>query len=130
MPKKASAELVVDASVACAAGETEHLVSRACREFLQEVLKICHKIVMTKEIRQEWNDHQSKFALRWRSVMTGKKKVVDVGSAEKPELRRAIDSLELEGNKRGAILKDIHLVEAALATGQSIVSKDDNAREL
>src|SRR5947199_9302433 len=130
MPRKASAELVVDASVARASGETQHPVSRACREFLQEMLKVCHKIVMTQEIRQEWNRHRSKFAYVWLSSMTARKKVVRVGSAEKPELRQAIRLLELGEKERGAILKDIHLVEAALAAGQTVVSLDDNARDL
>ena|SRR5437879_3502323 len=125
MPRKASAELVVDASVARAAGETEHPVSRACREFLQEVLKICHRIVMTPEIRREWNTHRSRFAFSWLSSMTARKKVVRVDSEENPQLRQAICSLQVGEKERDAILKDIHLVEAALATGQTIVSLDD-----
>src|SRR5437667_7245754 len=125
MPRKASAELVVDASVARAAGKTEHPVFRACRGFLQEVLKICHKIVMTKEIRQEWNKHKSRFASLWLSSMTARKKVVRVDYEENPELRQAICSLQLRDKERDAILKDIHLVEAALARGQTIVSLDD-----
>src|SRR5437867_10648595 len=110
MPKKASAELVVDASVARAAGETEHPVSTACRWFLEEMRKVCHRIVMTDAISQEWKKHRSNFAYRWLSSMTAKRKVVRVDSEENPALRQAICSLQLREKERDAILKDIHLV--------------------
>jgi RecA-family ATPase len=128
MPGKASVALVIDASIACAAGETEHPVSSACRSFLQEVLRICHKVVMTPDVSHEWKQHRSNFAFRWRAAMTARKKVVYPGPVEDAGLRWAINSLQLTENVREAILKDVHLVEAAFATEQTIASLDEVAR--
>ena len=129
MPTKASAALVIDASIARAAGETEHPVSSACRSFLQEVLNICHKIVMTPEIYGEWKKHKSRLAYGWLASMTAKKKVARPGPVENAALRQKIRSLELTDTARVAILKDIHLVEAAFATDHAIASLDDTARQ-
>jgi len=128
MPGKASAALVIDASIARAAGLTEHPVSSACRSFLQEVLNICHRVVMTPEISQEWNKHRSNFAFRWRASMTARKKVVRPGPIEDAGLRQTVRSLQLPDNVREAILKDIHLVEAAFATERTIASLDETVR--
>jgi hypothetical protein len=128
MAGKASGALVIDASIARAAGQTEHPVSSACRSFLQEVLNICHKVVMTREISQEWKEHRSNFALRWRASMTARKKVVRPGPVEDAGLRQTIRSLQLTDKVREAILKDIHLVEAAFATERTIVSLDEIVR--
>ena len=67
--------LVIDASIARAAGRTDHPISKACRDFLEDVLKICHHVVLTKETSEEWKRHQSKFTLLWRSSMFARKKV-------------------------------------------------------
>ena len=57
MPQKKKRLLVIDASVARAAGGAEATaqVSRECRDFLSTVLTVCHQIVMTPEISEEWN---------------------------------------------------------------------------
>jgi hypothetical protein len=128
MPGKASAALVIDASIARAAGETEHPVSSACRSFLQEVLRVCHRVVMTPEISREWKKHRSNFAFHWRASMTARKKVAHPGPVENQELRGAIQSLDLTDAVRQATLKDIHLVEAAFATEQTIASLDETVR--
>jgi hypothetical protein len=128
MPGKASAALVIDASIARAAGQTEHPVSSACRSFLQEALNICHRAVMTPEISQEWKEHRSNFAYRWLASMWARKKVVRLGPVEDAGLRQAIHSLELLDSIRAAILKDIHLAEAAFATGQTVAPLDETVR--
>jgi predicted nucleic acid-binding protein len=128
MPRKTSAALVIDATVTCAAGETEHPVSSACRSFLQEVLKICHRVVLTPEILAEYNEHRSYFGYRWFGPMKARKKVVRLDAVEDPGLRETIHSLELTDNVRETILKDIHLVEAAFATGQKVASLDETVR--
>jgi len=59
-----SRRIVVDASVARSAGETSHLDSVLCREFLQAMLKICHRVVLTPEIEREWRKHASRCTLQ------------------------------------------------------------------
>ena len=115
-----SKRLVIDASVASAAGATMHPTSRRCREFLSEVLKISHRAVMTPDLTREWDRHQSLFALRWRAQMRSLGKIVDIAGVESGELRRQV-VLTL------AVRKDLHLVEAALATDKTVVSLDDRA---
>ena len=63
-----SKRLVIDASVARYAGDegANYPKSVHCRQFLFPVLDICHQVVMTPSIKEEWDKHQSKFALTWR----------------------------------------------------------------
>jgi len=62
--------LVIDASIAHAAGVTsKHPTDQKCCEFLQAVLDVCHRMVLTAPIREEWNKHQSGFARMWRVSM-------------------------------------------------------------
>ena len=128
MPGKASAGLVIDASIARAAGETEHPVSSACRSFLQEILKICHRVVITPEILEEYKEHRSYFTYKWLTSMWAKKKVVRLDAVENAALRQTIHSLELTDSVRDAILKDIHLVGAAFATDHTVASLDETVR--
>ncbi len=61
MAKIRSRLLVVDASIASAAGDVStHPTSRRCRDFLLAIREICHQIVMTAPIQQEWDKHQSR----------------------------------------------------------------------
>lgn len=112
--------LVIDASVASAAGQTMHPRSFRSREFLSEVLKISHRAVMTPTLTQEWDRHQSLFALRWRAEMRTQDKIIDLAGVEDEQLRRQVVI-------SAAVEKDLHLIEAALATDKTIVSLDDRA---
>jgi len=104
-----SRRLVVDASVASAAGHTLRPSSFRSREFLVEVLKISHRIVMTAALAEEWDKHQSLFALRWRANMRSQAKIVDVVDVENADVRSQV-TMSL------ALMKDLHLVEASLRT--------------
>lgn len=123
-----SRALVIDASVAAAAGRTDHPVSKACRDFLEAVLKICHHVVLTREIRQEWNKHQSNFTALWRSSMYARKKVARPQVDRNDVLRTGIANSNLSHNECEEVLKDVHLVEAALAADLLLASLDDTAR--
>jgi hypothetical protein len=127
MPRK---RLVIDASVAGAAGNTEHPISKANRDFLRQVLSVCHKVVMTPEISLEWKAHQSRFSSLWRTSMTAHKKVVETCGTDDPDLRSGIDRCGLREKQRAAIHKDIHLVEAALLADRIVISGDGSARHL
>ena len=111
----------MDASVASAAGQTLHPSSFRSREFLVEVLKIGHRIVMTAALAGEWDKHQSLFALRWRASMRSQAKIVDIVSSENTVVRSQVIMSP-------AVMKDLHLIEAALATDKLVVSLDDRAR--
>jgi hypothetical protein len=53
--------LVIDASVARSSGDqgATYPTSVNCRDFLLAVLNICHQLVMTQDIKAEWDKHQS-----------------------------------------------------------------------
>ena len=129
MAKVESKQLVIDASVARAAGPlgATHPTAANCRNFLQAVLDICHQVVMNPEIREEWNKHQSRFARTWLGQMVARKKLVTLKAIPiDPDLWEFLENLVENDNQRAKIVKDIHLLEAALASDQRIVSLDDN----
>ena len=125
-----SKRLVIDASIAAAAGRTDHPISKACRVFLESVLKVCHHTVLTSSITEEWNNHQSRFTLSWRSSMIARKKVARPDVTPSDALRNGIQSSGLTEKECTAALKDAHLVEAALMNDLRVVSLDETVRAI
>jgi len=127
---KLSKTLVIDASVARSAGgaEATYPTSVYCRDFLQAVLDICHQIAMTPELRDEWNQHQSRFAAKWRLSMVARKKFCWVEPPDRTELWQKIEATAESDGAIAAMFKDLHLIQAALTTDQRIASLDDQAR--
>lgn len=143
----ASKCLVIDASIARAAGkeksvdespeETTVLTPMNCREVLEAVRALGFRIMMTPEIEQEWNDHQGLFATGWRAAMRTSRKIERRASCRREDLRGAI--LKVAGQKIGIttmteevchiMLKDCHLLEAALATDNIVIALDEKARK-
>ncbi|HNS22944.1 MAG TPA: hypothetical protein PKH24_20765 [Sedimentisphaerales bacterium] len=123
MKAKQSKLLVVDASVARSAGETEHPVSACCRESLLAILNICHRIVLTEAIRQEWHRHASRFTRKWLVSMYAKKKVPPCNDAP---LNRVDNACEvLSPGEQEELRKDLCLIEAACAADGIIITRDD-----
>ena len=122
--------LVIDTSVAAACGHEQiksspKSVSVRCRDFLMAVEACGHTIKMNKEILDEWKDHESTFARRWRLTMNRAGKVRDKGSRD-AILRENILALAVSEKEHNAMMKDICLLEAALETDRRIVSLDEN----
>ena len=130
MPKPPSKVLVIDASVARAAGTSENPTSGATRRFLDSVLEVCHRMALTTPIREEWRRHQSKFTKRWRLAMYARKKIVVLQESADPSLTARILDTGHNDEDRRAMLKDIPLIVAALQADRIVVSRDDNARVL
>jgi len=117
--------LVIDASVARSAGETEHPVSSSCRAFLLAVLKICHRVAVTTDIREEWQRHQSRFTRKWRCSMAAPQKPLrDI----KP-VSAGLNIPAFAPPQQVAIEKDLGLLEAALGADGVIVTRDDALRK-
>jgi len=125
MSKKARV-LVVDASVARSAGETEHPVSSSCRECLLAILRICHRVAGTPEMRDEWNRHMSRFSRKWKRSMAARRKPLQIV----PAADISLDSSGLPEGEQSAIEKDRCLLEAAFSADRVIVTRDDTLREL
>jgi hypothetical protein len=132
MKKGQSRNLVIDASVARASGgkDATHQTSIVTRNLLQSVLTICHKAVMTPAIRDEWNQHQSNFARKWRRSMVARGKLVAVNVGERRDIREQVEAENITPEQKNAMLKDCHLIEAAISTDKRIISLDDTARNL
>ncbi len=132
MKNTQSKNLVIDASVARASGgeAATHTTSKDARDFLQAVLSICHKVVMTPAICAEWDKHQSRFALKWRRSMVARKKLIKLNVEERPDLRQQVELENIVQTQKDALLKDCHLIEAAINTDRRIISLDDAARRL
>ena len=120
---KRSRLLVVDASVARSAGETEHPVSSCCREALLVIRTICHRIVMTAEVQDEWNRHMSRFARKWLVSMWARKKVYPCEGVQLSDADRACDGLSTA--EQDGLRKDLCLLEAACAGDGIVVTRDD-----
>lgn len=128
MKAKQSKRLVIDASVARACGGPQaiHPTSMHCRDFLENVLNICHQVVMTSEIRNEWDKHQSRFALEWRKSMVAKRKLIPLKALSLNQmLWKELEDSATTDKHRQQIVKDICLLEAALATDKIVISLDD-----
>ncbi|MEK7729699.1 MAG: hypothetical protein AAB354_14935 [candidate division KSB1 bacterium] len=132
MAGKSSRVLVIDASVAHASGGEDAMfpTSVRCRDFLKAVLRICHRMAMSPAVAEEWNKHQSHFARRWRVAMTSKKKIVYCEAGSNKNLRTRITQAAVGDKESAAMLKDIHLLEAAQATDRIVVSLDETVRKL
>ncbi len=128
MRAKRSRLLVVDASVACSAGETEHPVSSCCRNALLAIRTICHRVVMTEAIRDEWNRHMSRFTRKWFRSMVARKKV---HRCEGVQVNRVDEAYErLSADEQDGLRKDLCLLEAACAGDGIVVTRDDAIREI
>lgn len=132
MRARDSKRLIIDADVARASGSETATHPRAehCRDFLNAVLSLGYRIVMTERINNEWKNHQSRFARRWRVSMDARKKIVRVNPPEGAELQNKVASTTNDEDEIEAIEKDFHLLQAALATDQTVISLDETIRHL
>jgi predicted nucleic acid-binding protein len=112
--------LVIDACVARSAGETQHPVSSACRDFLDYVLEFCHNAVASEELMAEWKHHQSRFTRKWRFSMAARRK--PLRTIETQPL--SVDFSRFSEKAAKAIEKDLFLLETAMAADKIIVTLD------
>ncbi|MBV9231712.1 MAG: hypothetical protein JOZ18_20555 [Chloroflexi bacterium] len=88
-----------------------------------------HKIVSTETIREEWHKHQSRFTRTWLVSMVARKRVCWIDAPADEELRLKVQQATSSEKKSAAMLKDIHLLEAALKTDKVVVSMDETVRQ-
>jgi len=119
-----SKELVIDASVAHAAGWGEHPDSSGSRHFLRAVLEISHRMVLTPTLVDEWRRHQSKYTRRWRKSMHARRRIRMLDAQENAGLRGRSLGAEIDEPLRQIRLKDLPLIEAALRTDNIVVLLD------
>lgn len=132
MRARDSKRLVIDADVAQASGSETATHPRAehCRDFLNAVLSLNHRMVITEQINNEWKNHQSRFARRWRVSMDARKKIDRIDPSENAELQTKVTTTTNNESEIAALQKDFHLLQAALATDQTVISLDETVRGL
>ena len=132
MAERAMHRLVIDVSVAQAAGSEEAVngVSRACREFLATSYDLEFRVAMTPDIVQEWKRHRSGWARKWQYRMFGRKLLEQIEPEPGSELLDRVDTMTVSAEQQQAMRKDVHLLDAALATDRRVVSRDDKVRSL
>ena len=125
--------IVVNASVARAAGGAGATapVSINCTEFLETFRdESSYHVVMTYELSEEWDEHQSNFAAEWLGNMIATKRFHYIELPENKALYDEIEATAVREEDINAMLKDFHLLGAALATDQIIISRDEAIRGL
>ena len=127
MAKQRPRQLVIDADIVNSASEAKYPISSTCRKFLDTVLDVGHHVVMTNAIREEWHRHMSRYSRRWRRRMWARKRVVKIIGERDETLRGRIDA-SVSQDQQAMVAKDVHLVEAALATDRLITSQDERVR--
>jgi hypothetical protein len=121
---KMSRKIVVDASVARAAGTRENPSSIACRLFLEGMRRVGQR---------EWIKHRSNFSALWLGSMQRHRRVVWVNpdSLKEAEFMVIVESASpLSISQVEAIKKDKLLVLAAYEVDRTIASCDDKMRKL
>lgn len=124
--------LVIDTDIARAAGGgiIQREPSKSCRVFMDTLLADTkHKVVLTRTIQEEWNKHQSLATLSWRATMIAQKRVCLIRAPVDHELRQKVEQCASSDNKRKAMLKDFHLVEAAYQADKIVISMDETVRQ-
>jgi hypothetical protein len=129
---------VVDACIMKAAGQTAGTSSN-CRKFLSLILDNEHKVVITEEIKKEWENHQSSFSSEWRIAMTRKNltfRPENSKLSEHIDLKNQIDNtlktdIKFKDSKYYEdVNKDFHLVQAALVSDKLVSSLDDKMKKI
>lgn len=125
--------IVVNASVARAAGgeNATASVSINCTEFLETFRdNTPHHVVMTLELSEEWDEHQSNFAAAWLANMIATKRFHYVALPQNKILHDKIEATANREKDINAMLKDFYLLGAALATDRIVISLDETIRTL
>ena len=133
MRSKKMRRLVVDASVAAAAGgeSADAHDSVNCTLFLEtfQNLPSLHA-VMTFELSEEWENNQSNYAATWLSHMIATKRFHYVKLTQNRVLYDKIEETAIQEKDIKIMLKDYHLLGAALVTDKTVISLDETVRML
>ncbi len=126
--------MVVDASVARAAGSGDDARASVSRQLLEGVLEVCHHAAFCPQVFAEWRKHRSGFAREWLTSMFARRKVESLSPCSTAEIESMLDSSNLSESKRSAVAKDAHLLAVAKATSALVATLDctlvDLVREL
>lgn len=117
---------VVDADIARASGFSEHPVSKSARQLLIGIKECDIGIAFCPILLDEWKKHRSIFATKWLASMVAKKRFHLVKSTNLSA--QEVEKTALTEIQKKIALKDAHVVDIAISTGNFIASNDKTAR--
>ncbi len=123
-------QLIIDADVLQSASEkvkANDTKAAACRAALEAIRQVRHYVVQTPRLGEEWGNHASEYSLRWLVEMESRRRVVDMAIEPQTGLEGALRRLPVAPEVLAIMLKDCHLLEAALAADHTVISKDEKA---
>ncbi len=123
--------LVVDTDVAVSASASDPGASPSlerCYLCLEAILTICHRAVLTPSALEEWDRHESVYMRTWITRMARKGKAPPVTAEADDRLRGLTEAVAKGEAEYDEMVKDWHLVEAALCTDMTVISCDGKAR--
>jgi hypothetical protein len=95
------------------------------RRLLIAVWEEGHVAVFNRQLRREWSDHAGDWVKRtWLRLMENKGLTRDEEGAEFSEMLGSASRVFTQEGERAAFVKDLHLIQSALATGQLILSNE------
>jgi hypothetical protein len=89
-----------------------------------------HRVVLSATQYWEWQKHQSGFSKNWLARMMGKKLHVVLNPEPDSGLTDRVHAIDCTDKARVEMLKDVHLLENALATDDAVVSQETNVLAL
>jgi hypothetical protein len=120
--------LVVDADVLQSASEKSgDAKAVACRKALEAIRQVRHFVVQTPRLEEEWDNHASEYSLDWLVQMESRRRVVHAAQEPETGLQGALQKLVVTPEVLAIMVKDCHLLEAALAADRVVISKDEKA---
>lgn len=119
--------LVIDSDVLATATGNENPRSKICLETMMTVQQMRHRVLRTPTIATEWNNRLPKFAALWLKQMKSRGLLEDL--AEEPDcgIAGALEKLGVAADILTIMLKDKHLLEAALIADRTVLSMDETA---
>jgi hypothetical protein len=118
MNRRKAVHVVVDASVARAAGESDRGRSKACREVLDQISANAVRSVFCKALMIEWRKHSGNYATKWLKTMVSRKNFVIVSGTEHTEIAGRLQDCQFSESNLRAAKKDFHLIDSAMSTGR------------
>lgn len=128
---KRASGIVVDADVSrSSADPSDSPRALACARALMAI-RGCESlhIAFEDKLKQEWQEHQGRFARKWLLSMHARRRVTLHASIPAWTALRIVLT-GLPARARAAAEKDLHLVELARHDGWMLVSLDDTARRI
>jgi hypothetical protein len=119
---------IVDACVAASVGNPTHEKFVGAREIIDYFSDGPVGVFMTDDLLAEWRRHASRFMKSWLANMVARGRTRHEKDKRISDFRKALLRVP-ENEGRVAMLKDAHLVEAAIWFQLGVLSLDDKQRK-